>query len=70
MRQVKRISREMGIKMVATNDSHYLKARRTPTRTTCLICIQTGTTVNDPKRMRYEPREFYLKNLCRDDGLV
>jgi DNA polymerase-3 subunit alpha len=27
-----------------------------------LICIQTGTTVQDPKRMKYEPREFYLKS--------
>ena len=58
---VKRISREMGIKMVATNDSHYLKAEDASAHDV-LICIQTGTTVNDPNRMRYEPREFYLKS--------
>ncbi|MGC4042347.1 MAG: DNA polymerase III subunit alpha [Armatimonas sp.] len=59
--QVKRIARSMNIKMVATNDSHYLKAADADPHDV-LICIQTGTTVNDPKRMRYEPREFYLKS--------
>lgn len=57
---VKRISRTMGIKMVATNDSHYLRAEDASAHDV-LICIQTGTTVEDPKRMKYEPREFYLK---------
>lgn len=54
------LSQQMGIKMVATNDSHYLKAEDASAHDV-LICIQTGTTVEDPKRMRYEPREFYLK---------
>ena len=58
---VKRISRQMNIKMVATNDSHYLKAEDADAHDV-LICIQTGTTVQDPKRMKYEPREFYLKS--------
>ncbi|MES2463818.1 MAG: DNA polymerase III subunit alpha, partial [Armatimonadota bacterium] len=57
---VKRISRATGIKMVATNDSHYLRAEDAGAHDV-LICIQTGTTVEDPKRMKYEPREFYLK---------
>lgn len=65
--QVKRISREMGIKLVATNDSHYLKAEDADPHDV-LICIQTGTTVNDPKRMRYEPREFYLKTYAEMMG--
>jgi DNA polymerase-3 subunit alpha len=58
--EVRRIARAMGIKMVATNDSHYLRAEDASAHDV-LICVQTGTTVNDPKRMRYEPREFYLK---------
>jgi len=65
--QVKRISRDMGIKLVATNDSHYLKAEDADPHDV-LICIQTGTTVNDPKRMRYEPREFYLKTYAEMMG--
>jgi DNA polymerase-3 subunit alpha len=51
----------MNIKMVATNDAHYLKADDADAHDV-LICIQTGTTVEDPKRMKYEPREFYLKS--------
>ena len=58
---VKRIARQMDIKMVATNDSHYLRAEDADAHDV-LICIQTGTTVEDPKRMKYEPREFYLKS--------
>ncbi len=57
---VRTIARAMDIKMVATNDSHYLRAEDASAHDV-LICIQTGTTVNDPNRMRYEPREFYLK---------
>ncbi len=59
--EIKRISEQLGIKMVATNDSHYLRAEDADAHDV-LICIQTGTTVEDPKRMRYEPRNFYLKN--------
>jgi len=58
---IQRIAQQMGIKMVATNDSHYLKAEDASAHDV-LICIQTGTTVEDPKRMKYEPREFYLKS--------
>ena len=58
---VKSISQRLGIKMVATNDSHYLKAEDASAHDV-LICIQTGTTVEDPKRMKYEPREFYIKS--------
>ena len=58
--EVRRIARALDIKMVATNDSHYLRASDAGAHDV-LICVQTGTTVNDPKRMRYEPREFYLK---------
>ena len=58
---IKRIAGQMGIKMVATNDAHYLRKEDADAHDV-LICIQTGTTVEDPKRMRYEPREFYLKS--------
>lgn len=58
--EIKRISRAMNIKMVATNDSHYLRAEDAGAHDV-LICIQTGTNVNDPGRMKYEPRSFYLK---------
>ena len=60
-KELLRMSREMGIKLVATNDAHYLKADDAEAHDV-LVCIQTGTTVEDPKRMKYEPRNFYLKD--------
>jgi DNA polymerase-3 subunit alpha len=54
------IARAMNIKLIATNDSHYTKKEDAHAHDV-LICIQTGTNIHDPKRMKYEPREFYLK---------
>ncbi len=65
--EIKRISQAMGIKMVATNDAHYLTADDADAHDV-LICIQTGTTVEDPKRMKYEPRAFYLKTYAEMMG--
>lgn len=56
-----RISRETGIPMVATNDLHYLK-REDYTLHDVLLCIQTGSAVNDPNRLRFSGSEFYMKN--------
>lgn len=55
------LSREMGIPLVATNDSHYTKPEEAPLQD-ILICIHTGTTLNDPKRLRMEGNSFYLKS--------
>jgi DNA polymerase-3 subunit alpha len=57
---VKRVAERTGIKLVATNDSHYTKKADARAHD-ILVCIQTGTNVNDPRRMRYEPQNFYLK---------
>ncbi len=58
--QVNRLSMETGIPLVATNDSHYL--RRDDARAhEILMCIQTGKTMSDPNRMRWDNPEFYLK---------
>ena len=48
-----RISRELGIPFVATNDVHYLSRDRAPSHE-ALLCIQTQTTLDDPKRMRFQ----------------
>ena len=56
-----RIHQETGIPMVATNDAHYLRPEDA-TAHDILLCIQTGKTVDDPNRMRYEPRNFYLRS--------
>jgi DNA polymerase-3 subunit alpha len=57
---INRLSGETGIPLVATNDSHYL--RKTDARAhEILLCIQTGKTMSDPNRMRFEHPAFYLK---------
>ncbi len=56
-----RLSAETGIPLVATNDSHYL--RKTDARAhEILLCIQTGKTMSDPNRMRFDQPAFYLKS--------
>ena len=56
-----RIHDETGIPLVATNDSHYIKAEDAEAHD-ILLCIQTGVTINTPNRMRYEGGQFYLKS--------
>ena len=54
------LRRDTGIPLVATNDSHYL--RKDDARAhEIMLCIQTGKTMSDPNRMRFEQAAFYLK---------
>ncbi|MGI6087061.1 MAG: DNA polymerase III subunit alpha [Kiritimatiellia bacterium] len=54
------IARRTGLPLVASNDVHYLKREHAEAHEV-LLCIQTGTVLSDPKRMRYASNEFYLK---------
>jgi len=56
-----RISQELGLPLVATNDCHYLR-REDAFAHEVLLCIQTGKTMDDPKRMRFTNDEFYVKS--------
>jgi len=56
-----RLSLETGIPLVATNDVHYTNAEDADAHD-LLLCIQTGKTVNDVDRMRYEGGQFYVKS--------
>lgn len=56
-----RIHEETGIELVATNDLHYVNAEDAEAHD-ILLCIQTGKTVDDPSRMRYEGGQYYLKS--------
>ena len=58
---VMRLSKELGIPMVVTNDSHYINAEDAEAHD-ILLCIQTGKIVTDEDRMRYEGGQFYLKS--------
>lgn len=55
------ISKETGIPLVLTNDSHYL-TKSDAYGQDVLMCIQTGKTVEDADRLRFETNEFYLKS--------
>ncbi|GAB4140769.1 MAG: DNA polymerase III subunit alpha [Planctomycetota bacterium] len=54
------ISKETGIRCVATNDVHYLKREDWLTHD-ILLCIRDGKSVSDPNRFRMGSRELYLK---------
>ena len=56
-----RLHQETGIPLVCTNDCHYLAPEDAESHD-ILLCIQTGKMVDDEKRMRYEPRNFYLRS--------
>lgn len=56
-----KFSKELDIPLAATNDVHYINAEDAKAHD-ILLCIQTGKTVNDPDRMRYEGGQFFLKS--------
>lgn len=56
-----RISRELDIPLIATNDVHYTYADDA-TAHDILLCIQTGKKVQDEDRLRYEGGQFYVKS--------
>ena len=56
-----RISQELGLKTVATNDIHYMEPDDYYAHD-ALLCINTGKSINDTKRMRMSTNEFYFKS--------
>ena len=56
-----RLHEETGIPLVCTNDCHYLAPEDAESHDV-LLCIQTGKLVEDENRMRYEPRNFYVRS--------
>ncbi|MBF0361580.1 MAG: DNA polymerase III subunit alpha [Oligoflexia bacterium] len=54
-------AQEYSIPLVATNDCHYLR-REDSLAQEALMCIQTGKTLSDEKRMRLTSNEFYFKS--------
>ena len=57
-----KLSRELGIPLVATNDAHYIKKEDAQAQD-ALVCIATGKTVADFKRLRYiDNPDFFLKS--------
>lgn len=57
-----KLSRELGIPLIATNDVHYIR-KEDAIAQDALVCISTGKTVEDKKRLRYvDTPDFYLKS--------
>jgi DNA polymerase-3 subunit alpha len=56
-----RLSQETGIPLVATNDVHYIQ-KEDALAQDVLMCIQTGKTLDEENRMKFESSEFYLKS--------
>lgn len=59
--QILRISKETGIKIVATNDTHYLEQKDADAHE-AFMCIAMNKLYDDPKRLRHSVHEFYLKS--------
>ncbi len=58
--QLIQIAKELGIKMVITNDSHYLRREDADMHDT-LLCMQTNSDKDDPNRFHFANNEFYVK---------
>ncbi len=56
-----RISRDLEIPLVATNDCHYIEQSDSEAHGV-LLCIQTGSTINDPGRMKFSTDNFYFRS--------
>ncbi|HPP66645.1 MAG TPA: PHP domain-containing protein, partial [bacterium] len=59
-RTILEIAKKLGIKVVATNDCHYLKKSDSFAHE-ILLCVQTGTNIEDEHRLRFPTSEFYFK---------
>ncbi len=57
-----KIAKELDIKMIITNDSHYLKKEDADWHDT-LLCMQTKSSKTDPNRMSFPNNEFYVKTV-------
>ena len=58
---LKRLSADIDVPLVATNDAHYMK-REDAVAQDVLMCIQTQVSVNEKDRMSFETDEFYVKS--------
>ena len=60
-RQLIPLARELNLPLVATNDVHYC-GQADSSGQELLVCVQTNTTLQDPKRLKTESDQLYLKS--------
>src|SRR3954447_17199576 len=56
-----RLARDLDLPLVATNDLHYTRAEDA-TAHAALLCVQSGSTLADPNRFKFDADDFYLKS--------
>ncbi|MGY6497153.1 MAG: DNA polymerase III subunit alpha [Microcella sp.] len=56
-----RLSKDLGLPLVATNDLHYTHPGDASSHA-ALLCVQSGSTLDDPNRFKFDADEFYLKS--------
>src|SRR4051812_18569541 len=61
MNDLIRLSKDLDLPLVATNDLHYTHAHDS-TSHAALLCVQSGSTLDDPNRFKFDADEFYLKS--------
>ena len=59
-----KLGKELGLPLLATNDLHYTKHEDAGAHE-ALLCVQSGSTIADPKRFKFENSEFYLKSAAQ-----
>ncbi|HET7398514.1 MAG TPA: DNA polymerase III subunit alpha [Intrasporangium sp.] len=60
-RDLLRLARDLGLPLVATNDLHYTRAEDAKAHA-ALLCVQSGSTLMDPGRFKFDADDFYLKS--------
>ncbi|HLP22915.1 MAG TPA: DNA polymerase III subunit alpha [Microbacteriaceae bacterium] len=55
-----RIAKDLGLPLLGTNDLHYTHAHDAKSHA-ALLCVQSGSTLDDPNRFKFDGEEFYLK---------
>jgi DNA polymerase-3 subunit alpha len=56
-----RLSKDLGIPPIATNDSHYVRREDAPSQEH-LLCVSSGSTMSDPKRFKFDGDGYYVKS--------
>jgi DNA polymerase-3 subunit alpha len=56
-----KLGKDLGLPMIATNDLHYTKPEDADAHEV-LLCVQSGKTMADPNRFKFDARDFYLKS--------
>jgi DNA polymerase-3 subunit alpha len=59
-KELLRLAKDLQLPLLATNDLHYTKREHAKAHA-ALLCVQSGSTLLDPNRLKFEAEEFYLK---------